>query len=115
MKTTTGGDDFPAHEHVGDRESPDLCVWTRADGETCQFPLTDEGLRLRLDWMRQGEEERRWKVVNDLTEAIRLTVEYVGVDVLPPIEGWSWYDAMVRYAPEQAEILKAYYDSREGS
>lgn len=28
-------------------------------------------------------------------EAIRLTREYVGADVLPAINGWSWYDATV--------------------
>ena len=39
----------------------------------------------------------------ELTEAIRLTVEYVGMDTLPPIEGWSWYDALVKYAPDVAE------------
>lgn len=39
----------------------------------------------------------------DLTEAIRLTQEYVGPETLPPIEGWSWYDALVKYAPEAAE------------
>jgi len=41
--------------------------------------------------------------VRDLTEAIRLTVEYVGTGMLPPIEGWSWYDALVKYAPDVAE------------
>ena len=25
-------------------------------------------------------------------EAIRLTREYVGEEMLPEIEGWSWYD-----------------------
>ena len=39
--------------------------------------------------------------VEDLTEAIRLTVEYVGTETLHPIEGWSWYDALLKYAPEK--------------
>ena len=28
-------------------------------------------------------------------EALRLTREYVGEDMLPAIKGWSWYDATV--------------------
>ena len=41
-----------------------------------------------------------------LTEAIRLTVEYIGNAWLPPIAGWSWYDALVRYRPELAAEFK---------
>ena len=41
----------------------------------------------------------------ELTEAIRLTVEYVGYDMLPAIEGWDWYDALVKYAPEVAQAF----------
>jgi hypothetical protein len=26
-------------------------------------------------------------------EAFRLTREYLGPEVLPPVDGWSWYDA----------------------
>ena len=44
-------------------------------------------------------------VVEELTEAIRLTVEYVGLETLPPIEGWSWWDALVKYAPEKAQVF----------
>jgi len=35
--------------------------------------------------------ERR---VTQLEEALRLTVEYVGIQTLRPLEGWSWYDAL---------------------
>lgn len=38
--------------------------------------------------------------VRELAEAIRLTREYVGEDLLPAVEGWSWYDALRRWAPE---------------
>lgn len=38
--------------------------------------------------------------VHDLARALRLTQEYVGDDLLPPIEGWEWYDALKRHAPE---------------
>lgn len=41
--------------------------------------------------------------VAELVEAIRLTVEYLGTETLPPVEGWSWYDALRKYAPHLAE------------
>lgn len=41
--------------------------------------------------------------IRELTEAIRLTVEYVGNDNLPPLEGWSWFDALKKYDPESAQ------------
>lgn len=39
----------------------------------------------------------------ELVEALRLTVEYVGTHTLRPEPGWSWYDALTKYAPEVAE------------
>jgi hypothetical protein len=42
------------------------------------------------------------EAVRELTEAIRLTVEYVGTETLPPKPGWSWFDALAKYAPETA-------------
>ena len=45
--------------------------------------------------------------VADLVEALRLTVEYVGLEVLPPLAGWSWFDALQRHAPEVAEHFEA--------
>ena len=44
--------------------------------------------------------------IHELTEAIRFTVEYVGTDMLPPIEGWSWYDALLKYAPDKAAAFR---------
>lgn len=41
----------------------------------------------------------------ELVEALRLTVEYVGTETLPAKPGWSWYDALVRHAPDVAERL----------
>lgn len=42
---------------------------------------------------------------NDEREALIMalvhTVEYVGTDMLPAAEGWSWYDALAKYAPER--------------
>jgi hypothetical protein len=34
-------------------------------------------------------------VIQQLCEALRLTREYVGEDVLPALPGWAWYDALV--------------------
>lgn len=35
----------------------------------------------------------------ELVEALRLTHEYVGWQMLPPVEGWSWYDALRKHHP----------------
>ena len=39
--------------------------------------------------------------VAELAQAIRLTREYVGEELLPAVEGWSWYDALRRHAPHE--------------
>jgi hypothetical protein len=45
--------------------------------------------------------EQDWRsIAAQLAEAIRLTREYVGENMLPAVPGWSWYDAMQRF--EQA-------------
>lgn len=49
--------------------------------------------------------EQRDTSRHELSEAIRLTVEYVGPKILPAIEGWSWFDALVKYAPETAQAF----------
>lgn len=46
------------------------------------------------------------QAVHELTEALRLTVEYIGIKMLPPVEGWSWYDALKKYAPEKAAYFE---------
>lgn len=58
------------------------------------------------DWNGLSEHEN---AIVELCEAIRLTVEYVGTSMLPPIEGWSWFDALKKYAPEDAEKFKRGY------
>lgn len=47
-----------------------------------------------------NEPTHRPPAVRELADAIRLTREYIGEDLLPPVEGWSWYDALRRWAPE---------------
>lgn len=53
------------------------------------------------------------EAIRELCEAIRLSVEYVGLDRLQPHEGWSWYDALVKYAPETAAQLRAMVPIRD--
>lgn len=50
----------------------------------------------------QSKEE----AILELCNAIRFTVEYVGTRMLPPIAGWSWYDALRKYNPAMAKELK---------
>ena len=45
----------------------------------------------------------------ELTQAIRYTVEYVGMETLPPVDGWSWYDALKKYDPEVAHSMRYEY------
>jgi hypothetical protein len=52
---------------------------------------------------------RKAVAIRELTEAIRFTVEYIGTDALPPIPGWSWYDALEKYAPETAAEFVAHH------
>lgn len=47
------------------------------------------------------EQERLARAVAGLAQALRLTREYVGADLLPAVEGWSWYDALRRWAPNE--------------
>jgi hypothetical protein len=42
---------------------------------------------------------------NVLIDALIKTVKYVGLETLPPIAGWSWYDAIFKYAPLEADLL----------
>jgi hypothetical protein len=55
--------------------------------------------RDRDRWRNRAE--RAEAAVVELAQAIRLTREYVGEELLPPVEGWSWYDALRRHAPHE--------------
>ena len=54
-----------------------------------------------------GAEPNESVAIEELTEAIRFTVEYIGTAALPAVEGWSWYDALTKYAPDKARALAA--------
>ncbi len=64
-------------------------------------------VEVRAYWRSKAIEARaeRDVAIRELTEAIRFTVEYTGNDMLPAIEGWDWYDALVKYAPEVAQAF----------
>lgn len=63
--------------------------------------------------IRNNAERERDQAIEELTEALRLTVEYVGLEMLPPLEGWSYYDALVKYAPEKAQVFVDLYNQYE--
>ena len=69
-------------------------------GGDAGYPLADAILAAGFSRAAVPDDATR-----ELTEAIRLTVEYVGNDMLPAIEGWDWYDALVKYAPEVAQAF----------
>ena len=49
---------------------------------------------------------------DELIDALIKTVSYVGNDMLPPIDGWSWYDALKKFRPKSAEnYAKVYAES----
>lgn len=65
----------------------------------------DEGLMIA--WFANAMETAKGYALADLQRkadrlaiALVLTQEYLGSDVLPPIEGWSWYDALTDYYGE---------------
>lgn len=44
----------------------------------------------------------------ELAQALRLTQEYIGDELLPPIEGWSWFDALSKHGHyETAQAKRA--------
>ncbi|QIG58267.1 hypothetical protein SEA_SKOG_115 [Gordonia phage Skog] len=55
----------------------------------------------------QGQKLDLQKGVDELAQAIRLSVEYVGVGTLQALPGWEWYDALANHAPaELAPLLE---------
>ncbi|MFJ2719416.1 hypothetical protein [Streptomyces sp. NPDC087437] len=64
--------------------------------------LRAESLRRGKENLTKAERIRALEAaVAELAQALRLTREYVGEDVLPAAEGWSWYDALRRHVPHE--------------
>lgn len=58
-----------------------------------------------ISGQRDRADETRAKAqghAHNLAQAIVHTVDYVGNDMLPAVEGWSWYDALREFWPEMA-------------
>ena len=49
--------------------------------------------------------------IKELVESIRLTVEFVGMQLLPPRPGWLWFDMLTKYAPDLAKQFASDYEA----
>lgn len=84
------------HACEGTARNPDKCtVCGNTTGRVLAGSVTVKGLT---------------DTINELIQALRLTVEYVGCDMLPAVPGWSWYDALAKHAPD---VLRAMTPSPE--
>lgn len=50
--------------------------------------------------MSHSDKASETSMVEELTKALVHTVEYVGPNLLPAVEGWSWYDALKKVSPD---------------
>lgn len=57
-----------------------------------RYPVPPFQLNRMHDFIEALPETSFEEIVSEGIEAVRLTREYVGEEVLPEIEGWSWYD-----------------------
>lgn len=105
-----------AHDHIdlamaaltGARRSVEL-LNTIHDLEAT---LDDQAQRL-AEARNTAERLRRER--NTVVQALVHTVEYVGLQTLAPIPGWSWYDALVQTAPEAAQAFRAQWEAEGAS
>ena len=72
------------------------------DAEDIVAALAAANLLASPDAIRQAKAE-----ADDLAEALRRTVDYVGLRTLPAIEGWSWFDALRKHRPDLVAELTA--------
>lgn len=97
--TGPSGLEFPRERYpVGDDGTENIYTTTPLDKLK-----ENEMPERRLDYV---EKEIHDLAIEELTEALRFTAEYLGPDILPAIDGWSWYDALVKHAPQKAEKFK---------
>lgn len=106
----------PCRTSTGEvRARAHLLRWLATPGSTlgicvtCGMPVErlDDGASVWWVHLRHPEDGHdavpAREAIGELVTAICHTVDYVGNNVLPAKPGWSWYDALVRYAPEQAQ------------
>ncbi|MFJ4735237.1 hypothetical protein ACIP6V_23685 [Streptomyces sp. NPDC088770] len=101
-----------AYEHPGE-DGCSVGQLPPAEGRSVRTACTGQAEKrseeLRAESLCRGKEDlpkaERIRAletaVAELARALRLTREYVGEDVLPAVEGWSWYDALRRHAPHE--------------
>lgn len=68
------------------------------------------GVIPRQEVVRPIPQEASFPTLSDwefLLQALIHTVEYVGLNTLKPYVGWSWFDALTKYAPDHVEYLKS--------
>lgn len=71
----------------------------RAEQEASGYAEADSADAAAGSYAHRAEDAE--EAVAGLAQAIRLTREYVGADLLPAVEGWDWYDALRRWAPHE--------------
>lgn len=54
----------------------------------------------------ESENAQLRRDVARLVQALCLTHQYVGWEVLPPVPGWDWFDVLAVHAPEYVEMVK---------
>lgn len=89
-------------ENTGEREGEVLVEGSFFKRE--DLPTVLGNVMRRAD--EYGREAKRLhQEKQELVRALRLTHEYVGLDTLPAVPGWDWYDALSRHAPEYVASL----------
>lgn len=88
---------------------------SRASAEELNAVLAERGWKLAFNLSFEPGAVEYAEMTRQLCEAIRLTVEYVGTDMLPPIDGWSWYDALKKHEPMTAARFRKQWESRKES
>lgn len=92
------GGDLPMRQAVEDAyraltgDLPDFCFsgWGAelTESERAVVEKREPSDEHHERWDRQAAR------IAQLEEALRLTQEYVGDELLPPLPGWAWYDAL---------------------
>ena len=78
----------------------------QAEKRRAQFDrwLTTHDAEVLAEWQKTQQAGVTDAAVDDMAEAIRLTAEYAG-DLLPALDGWSWFDALKRHRPAIAQAF----------
>lgn len=75
-----------------------VCAYRPGPPALPAFPAPQGGTQGPSGALLQARLEIAWRMADMLADALRLTQEYVGDETLPPLPGWSWFDALEQYA-----------------